>query len=202
MRIGAERRCASRPPQWTEGLARKGRARHDFAVLVRPGGPTDSAQVVALARAGLLLRNRATAVSVGLAPCRPRSRGAALARACWHMQRPRRERTKSVSAVAAGPRRSSFIACCCARSAPDYRAADSPPCVDAQTPVAAIQHAHTPQRRSVLARLGTLADAIAAEGLGRPAILVIGAVVAAADSTRLDHLDSLLAVRSTRHTVS
>ena len=53
------------------------------------------------------------------------------------------------------------------------------------TPAAAIQHAHTPQQRSVVATLGTLAEAIAAQGLGSPAILVIGAVVSAADALRV-----------------
>ena len=54
----------------------------------------------------------------------------------------------------------------------------------AGTPAAAIQHAHTPQQRSVVATLGTLAAAIATAGLGSPAILVIGSVVSAADALR------------------
>ena len=54
----------------------------------------------------------------------------------------------------------------------------------AGTPAAAIQHAHTPRQRSVVATLGTLAAAIATAGLGSPAILVIGSVVSAADALR------------------
>ena len=55
------------------------------------------------------------------------------------------------------------------------------------TPAAAIQHAHTPQQRSVVATIGTLADAIASAGLGSPAILVVGSVVRAADAVRVAH---------------
>jgi uroporphyrin-III C-methyltransferase len=69
----------------------------------------------------------------------------------------------------------------CARITAQLQAAG----LAAETPAAAIQHAHTPQQRSVLATLGTLADAIATEGIGSPAILVIGAVVSAADALRV-----------------
>jgi uroporphyrin-III C-methyltransferase len=68
----------------------------------------------------------------------------------------------------------------CARIAARLIAAGA----DARTPAAAIQHAHTPQQRSVLATLGTLAEVIAAEELGSPTILVIGSVVSLADTLR------------------
>ena len=48
------------------------------------------------------------------------------------------------------------------------------------TPAAVISAAHTPQQRHALCTLGTLADTVAAEQLGSPAILVVGDVVQAA----------------------
>ena len=48
------------------------------------------------------------------------------------------------------------------------------------TPAAAISAAHTPQQRHALCSLATLAQTLAAEQLGSPAILVIGDVVQAA----------------------
>lgn len=52
--------------------------------------------------------------------------------------------------------------------------------LDGDTPAAVICAAHTPQQRHALCRLATLADTIAAERLGSPAILVVGDVVQAA----------------------
>jgi uroporphyrin-III C-methyltransferase len=45
------------------------------------------------------------------------------------------------------------------------------------TPVAVVQHASLPQQRHATATLGTLADTIAREGLGSPAIIVVGDVL-------------------------
>ena len=49
--------------------------------------------------------------------------------------------------------------------------------LDAATPAAVVSQAHTPQQRHALCRLDTLADTVHSEGLGSPAILVIGDVV-------------------------
>ena len=49
--------------------------------------------------------------------------------------------------------------------------------LDATTPAAVVSQAHTPQQRHALCRLDTLADTVHSEGLGSPAILVIGDVV-------------------------
>ena len=49
------------------------------------------------------------------------------------------------------------------------------------TPVAIVQHATLPAQRSVVCRLDNLAATIAAEGLGSPAIVVVGDVVRAAE---------------------
>ena len=49
-----------------------------------------------------------------------------------------------------------------------------------ETPAAAIQSATLPDQRQVVATLGTLGQAIDAEGIGTPAVLVIGAVAALA----------------------
>jgi uroporphyrin-III C-methyltransferase len=47
----------------------------------------------------------------------------------------------------------------------------------AELPAAVIQHATLPQQRQVLATLGTLAEAVAREGLGSPSIIVVGDVL-------------------------
>ncbi len=47
----------------------------------------------------------------------------------------------------------------------------------ADTPAAAVSHAHTPAQRHCVCTLATLADTLAGEGLGSPTILVIGDVV-------------------------
>lgn len=49
--------------------------------------------------------------------------------------------------------------------------------LDAATPAAVVSQAYTPQQRHALCRLDTLADTVHSEGLGSPAILVIGDVV-------------------------
>lgn len=49
--------------------------------------------------------------------------------------------------------------------------------LDAATPAAVVSQAHTPQQHHALCRLDTLADTVHSEGLGSPAILVIGDVV-------------------------
>lgn len=54
----------------------------------------------------------------------------------------------------------------------------------ADVPAAAIQWAATSRQRSVVATVGTLADAVESAGLGAPAVVVIGDVVASA--TELD----------------
>jgi len=45
------------------------------------------------------------------------------------------------------------------------------------TPVAIVQHASLPQQRHALATLATLAETVAREGLGSPAIIVVGDVL-------------------------
>ncbi|MDX9968392.1 MAG: uroporphyrinogen-III C-methyltransferase [Hydrogenophaga sp.] len=47
----------------------------------------------------------------------------------------------------------------------------------ADTPLAIIQHASQPQQRHAVATLGTLTQTLAAEGLGSPAVIVVGDVV-------------------------
>jgi uroporphyrin-III C-methyltransferase len=47
----------------------------------------------------------------------------------------------------------------------------------AHTPVAIVQHASLPQQRQAVATLGTLAETVAREGLGSPAIIVVGDVL-------------------------
>jgi uroporphyrin-III C-methyltransferase len=47
----------------------------------------------------------------------------------------------------------------------------------AHTPVAVVQHASLPQQRHAVATLGTLATTIAREGLGSPAIIIVGDVM-------------------------
>ena len=49
--------------------------------------------------------------------------------------------------------------------------------LDAATPAAVVSQAHTPQQRHALCTLGSLAETVQHEGLGSPAILVIGDVV-------------------------
>ena len=48
------------------------------------------------------------------------------------------------------------------------------------TPAAAVCSAHTPSQRQIVCTLATLVDAVAREGLGSPAILIVGDVVRAA----------------------
>ena len=47
------------------------------------------------------------------------------------------------------------------------------------TPVAIVQHASLPQQRHAICRLDALAGTVAREGLGSPAIMVVGDVVKA-----------------------
>jgi len=47
----------------------------------------------------------------------------------------------------------------------------------ADTPVAVVQHATLPQQRHAVATLGTLADTVQAQGLGSPAVIVVGDVL-------------------------
>ncbi len=52
--------------------------------------------------------------------------------------------------------------------------------MDIDTPAAVICNAHTPVQRQLVCTLGTLVAAMAAQGMGSPAIVVIGDVVSAA----------------------
>ncbi|MBX3606012.1 MAG: uroporphyrinogen-III C-methyltransferase [Piscinibacter sp.] len=47
----------------------------------------------------------------------------------------------------------------------------------AGTPAAVVQHASLPQQRELVTTLGALADAVAAAGLGSPAIVIVGDVL-------------------------
>ena len=49
--------------------------------------------------------------------------------------------------------------------------------LDDDTPVAVVQHASLPQQRHVCCALRELSATIAAEGLGSPAIIIVGDVV-------------------------
>lgn len=55
----------------------------------------------------------------------------------------------------------------------------------ADLPAAAVQHASTAQQRCTLATLGTLLDAMALDGIGSPAVLVIGRVLETANAVAL-----------------
>jgi len=55
----------------------------------------------------------------------------------------------------------------------------------ASLPAAAVQHASTARERSTLATLGTLQGAMAHAGIGSPAVLVIGRVLAASQASAL-----------------
>jgi uroporphyrin-III C-methyltransferase len=55
----------------------------------------------------------------------------------------------------------------------------------ASLPAAAVQHASTARERSTLATLGTLQGAMAHAGIGSPAVLVIGRVLAASQAAAL-----------------
>ncbi len=57
--------------------------------------------------------------------------------------------------------------------------------MDAKTPAAAIQAAHTPAQRHVLSTLGDLAAAVRVAAIDSPAVLVIGDVVRCADDAWL-----------------
>jgi uroporphyrin-III C-methyltransferase len=61
----------------------------------------------------------------------------------------------------------------------------------ADTPVAVVSAAHTPQQRHVLATLDTVAAMVAALGLASPAVLVVGEVVSAAPDWAALGLDTL-----------
>jgi uroporphyrin-III C-methyltransferase len=52
--------------------------------------------------------------------------------------------------------------------------------LSADTPAAVVSQAHTPAQRQALCRLGSLVSTVERQGLGSPAILVIGDVVSAA----------------------
>jgi uroporphyrin-III C-methyltransferase len=67
--------------------------------------------------------------------------------------------------------------------------------LEAGTPAAAIQHAHTARQRCVLGTLLTLANQMIAAQLGSPAVLVIGEVVRQADGwqTLIDPLPATMA---------
>lgn len=56
----------------------------------------------------------------------------------------------------------------------------------AHQPAAAVQWGTTPRRRQVVATLATLADRVTAEGLGSPAVVVVGDVAGLADRIRPD----------------
>jgi uroporphyrin-III C-methyltransferase len=51
-----------------------------------------------------------------------------------------------------------------------------------ETPVAIIQHASLPQQRHAVCRLHELADTVETQGLGSPAVIVVGDVVLAAEA--------------------
>jgi uroporphyrin-III C-methyltransferase len=57
----------------------------------------------------------------------------------------------------------------------------------ADTPVAVVQHASLPQQRQACCTLGALSATIAAEGLGSPAIIVVGDVVRGVMSLAQQH---------------
>ena len=65
--------------------------------------------------------------------------------------------------------------------------------LDADTPVAVVQHASLPQQRHVCCALRELSATIAAEGLGSPAIIIIGDVVRGAQQLALHSGESLAA---------
>jgi len=56
----------------------------------------------------------------------------------------------------------------------------------ASMPAAVIQHASLPQQRSVVCTLGDLADTVAREGLGSPAIVIVGDVVRGASHAAVE----------------
>ena len=58
------------------------------------------------------------------------------------------------------------------------------------TPAAAVHRASLPQQRSVLTTIGRLADTLREEGIGSPAILIIGDVVAGAEALHSGGHDS------------
>ena len=63
----------------------------------------------------------------------------------------------------------------------------------ADTPVAVVQHASLPEQRQVTARLGELSDTVRREGLGSPAIVIVGDVLRAAAALEAGDLGSLAA---------
>ncbi|HEX6708520.1 MAG TPA: uroporphyrinogen-III C-methyltransferase [Albitalea sp.] len=63
----------------------------------------------------------------------------------------------------------------------------------ASTPVAVVQHASLPSQRQLLSTLGDLAAAVRREGLGSPAIIVVGDVLHAANAIDLGVPASLAA---------
>jgi len=60
----------------------------------------------------------------------------------------------------------------------------------AHTPVAVVQHASLPNQRDVQCRLGNLVDTVRREGIGSPAIIVVGDVLRAMESLQLRTEDS------------
>ena len=61
-----------------------------------------------------------------------------------------------------------------------------------ETPVAVVQHASLPAQRSVVCRLDALAATVTAEGLGSPAIVIVGDVVRAAEVSLQQVLPALV----------
>src|SRR6185312_67330 len=49
---------------------------------------------------------------------------------------------------------------------------------DAEEPAAAVERGTWPQQRTVTATLGTIAEAVEREGIGAPALVLVGAVAA------------------------
>jgi uroporphyrin-III C-methyltransferase len=63
----------------------------------------------------------------------------------------------------------------------------------ASTPVAVVQHASLPQQRQLHATLGELAAAVRREGVGSPAIIVVGDVLKAAKRMNWGDAETLAA---------
>jgi uroporphyrin-III C-methyltransferase len=63
----------------------------------------------------------------------------------------------------------------------------------AATPVAVVQHASLPQQRQLHATLGELAAAVRREGMGSPAIIVVGDVLKAAKRMNWGDAETLAA---------
>ena len=63
----------------------------------------------------------------------------------------------------------------------------------AQTPVAVVQHASLPQQRHVVCTLNELVSEVNAQGIGSPAIIVVGDVLHGLQSLTLEAVDALAA---------